>query len=58
MNLLEANVTKVLGKPFHKWEKWWIEVEYECYGRISKTELMFSTEEKANSVDIGFQFLC
>ena len=58
MNLLDASVTKVLGEPFFKWNKWWVRVEYKCWGRDSKTELMFSTEDKAKSVEIGFKFLC
>ena len=58
MNLLEANVTKVLSKPFNQYNKWWVEVEYECYGRNLKTRLMFSEKEKAEKVDIGFLFLC
>ena len=58
MNLLEGTVTEVLSEPLFKWNKWWVEVEYNCYGRFSKTELMFSTEEKAKEVKVGFTFDC
>ena len=58
MNLLEGTVKKVLSEPIFKWNKWWVEVEYNCYGSLSKTELMFSTEEKAKAVKIGFTFDC
>lgn len=57
MNLLECKVIKILGVPYFKYDKWWRNVEYECYGLYSKTDLMFSTEEEANNLQIGYVFL-
>lgn len=56
MNLVDAYVTKIIENPYFKYEKWWIKVEYECYG-ISKTELMFTTKEEAEKVCVGYKFL-
>lgn len=58
MNLIEGTVTKILGEPFEAFTRWWVKVEYDAYGRLSETELMFSTKEKAESVTIGFKFDC
>lgn len=58
MNVLTGTVTKVLSKPFFEYNKWWVKVEYNCYGRISKTELMFNSIDLALKVDIGFEFDC
>jgi hypothetical protein len=61
MNLLDAVVTKVLNEPkFVEYDgyQWWeIEVEYDCYGVISKTDLTFKTKEEAERVNVGYRFL-
>jgi len=57
MNLVEAIVTKVLREPFEDYNKWWVKVEYICYGSKSETELMFKTKEEAEKVKIGYKFL-
>ena len=59
MNLLEAYVTKIISnEPIFKFDKYWIKVEYECWGLKSTTELMFDTEDKARDIKIGYKFLC
>ena len=58
MNLLTGTVTKVLSEPFIQYNKWWVKVEYNCYGRLSKTELMFTNIDSALKVDVGFTFDC
>lgn len=32
MNLLDAKVTRVLGHPEFKYNKWWVKVAYDCWG--------------------------
>ena len=51
MNTLDAFVKKVMSKkPRYQYEKYWIKVEYLCYGLTSTTDLMFDTEEEAKSI--------
>lgn len=57
MNLVECYVIKVKSKPFESYGKWWVEVDYDCYGRVSNTQIMFDTEEEAKDVKKGFKFL-
>ena len=57
MNLLDAIVTKILSEPEFKYYKWFIDVEYECYGVKDDTSLMFNSEEEARGVKIGYKFL-
>jgi hypothetical protein len=57
MNNLEAKVTKIISsKPKFEHNKWWINVEYDCYGLYSQTYLMFNTEESALDLKVGFIF--
>ncbi len=57
MNLVDAVVTKVLAPPYFEHEMYWLKVEYESWGVLSQTELMFSTKEDAEKVKTGFKFL-
>lgn len=57
MNLVDCYVTKVLGKPIFKYNHFFVPVEYDSYGRISTTEIMYETLEEAESIEIGYQFL-
>ena len=57
MNTLDAFVKKVMSKkPRYQYEKYWIKVEYLCYGLTSTTDLMFDTEEEAKSIKEGYKF--
>lgn len=56
MNLLEAYVTKVLSEPYENYGKWWVDVEYNCWGSISKSEVMCQTEQEALTVAVGYEF--
>ena len=56
MNLVDAVVTKVLSKPYFKYNYWFVGVGYNSYGRISKTNIMCSTEEAAKAVKVGYTF--
>ena len=58
MNLLDAHVTKILSEPYFKHNKWWVNVEYLCWGLKSKTQLMFEDKETANNISVGYKFLC
>ena len=58
MNTLDAFVKKVMSKkPRYKYEKYWVKVEYLCYGLTSTTDLMFDTKEEAKSIKEGHKFL-
>lgn len=58
MNLLDAVVTKVTGEPRQAYNKWWVDVVYDCWGRESVTAVMCSTQEEALQVKEGYKFLC
>lgn len=57
MNLVDCYVTEVIGEPYEAYGKWWRKVKYDSYGRISESELMFSTKQEAKQVQVGHQFL-
>ena len=58
MNTLDAYVKKVMSKkPRYQYEKYWVKVEYLCYGLTSTVDLMFETEEEAMQVKEGYKFL-
>lgn len=56
MNLVDAVVTKVLSKQYFKYNYWFVDVEYNCYGQVSETSIMRSTEEAAKAVKVGHTF--
>lgn len=56
MNLLDCFVTKVLSKPYEKYDKWWVRVECECYGNIGEHSIMFNSKENAEEVKVGYVF--
>ena len=56
MNLINAVVTQVLSKPYFKYNYWFVDVEYNGYGVISKTNIMCSTEETAKAIKAGYTF--
>lgn len=58
MNLLEGYVTEITGPVYMQYGKYWVPVSYDCWGRVSQTNLMFSTEEEALAVKVGHEFLC
>lgn len=57
MNLIECTVTKILSEPYHAYGKWFLKVEYTCYGVNSETTLMFDSIETANKIEICHEFL-
>lgn len=56
MNLIDAVVTQVLSKPYFKYNYWFVDVEYNGYGVISKTNIMCSTEETAKAIKVRYTF--
>ena len=56
MNLINAVVTQVLSKPYFKYNYWFVDVEYNGYGVISKTNIMCSTEESAKAIKVDHTF--
>ncbi|EIK96105.1 hypothetical protein PMM47T1_14135 [Pseudomonas sp. M47T1] len=56
MNLVDCYVTRILGEPYRKFGAWWVDVEYDSWGRISSTQLMFRTKEAALAVTAGHVF--
>lgn len=57
MNLVDCFVTKILSLPYEMYGKWWVKVEYDCYGSSQKTSLMFNTKEEAEKIETGYKFL-
>ncbi|MGF9912797.1 hypothetical protein ABEX47_17330 [Paenibacillus ehimensis] len=63
MNLLDAYVTRVLGYEEKDWGNGpvkLVKVEYDSYGRLSETTLVFTgetREQKAAEVVEGYHFL-
>lgn len=57
MNLVEATVIEIVGEPYEKYGKWWVNVVGDCYGRKTESFLMFETEEDARSLKVGTVFL-
>lgn len=56
MNLLPCIVTEIISTPYKLYDKWWINVNYECYGLRSQMSLMFDTEKECLNVKIGYEF--
>lgn len=56
MNVIDAKVTNVIGKPYYKYHKWCIKVECIDMGGLSKDDLMFDTKEEAEAVRPGYIF--
>jgi hypothetical protein len=57
MNLVDCYVTKVNGEPVKKYDKWFVPVIANSYGRDFETEIMCDTEEEAKTVIVGYHFL-
>ena len=57
MNLLEAEIVMVKSLPYYKYDKWWVDVDYNCYGKVSKTSVMRETEEEANRISVGTKII-
>ena len=58
MNILGAIVTKIIDdKPRFKYDKYWISVEYKCYGIKNSMDLFFNSKEEASKVTVGYKFL-
>ena len=57
MNLIDNYVTEILGKPYYQFNKYWLQVMADGYGRISEHTLMFNTLKEVESVTIGYKFL-
>lgn len=57
MNLLDAIVVKILSQPFCQYDRWWIKVEYDCWGKKGQTNLMFSDIETAKNISTGYKFM-
>lgn len=53
MNILDAKIVEVVGKPEIKDGKWFVRFKVDCYGRICETQLLFSTKEAAESLKVG-----
>lgn len=53
MNMVEAVVVKINGKPELKHGKWFVECTVNAYGRESKTAGMFSSRKDAEAFKVG-----
>ena len=57
MNVLDAYVTEIHGKPYQMYGRWWVSVTSDCEGRPTTGPLMFNSEEEALAVKIGHHHL-
>lgn len=57
MNLVDCVVDVVLTEPAFAYNKWWIVVKYNSWGRFSDCRLMFDTKEEALAIKPGHKFL-
>lgn len=57
MNVLDFYVTKILSLPYYEYDRWWVKVKANTHGVESTHTLMFDTEEKAASVNVGYKFV-
>ncbi len=57
MNLLDCVVTEIVREPYEIHNKWWVKVEYTCYGSRGFSDIMCKTEEEALNIKIGHKFL-
>lgn len=56
MNKTNCIVTKIIEKPHLEFNKYFMRVEFESYGVISETTLMFDYKDQADKVNIGYKF--
>lgn len=56
MNLIDCYVTKILDKPYEKYGKVWLKVEYESWGIISTTTLMLDSLRESDMICVGHCF--
>jgi len=56
MNLVDCTVTKILTEPYLEYDKWFVNVQYDCYGSTYTTSIMFNEKESAEKVSIGYVF--
>lgn len=57
MNTIDFFVTKILSSPYFAYNKWWIKVMAESHGVETKHTLMFTLEEQAKSINVGYKFI-
>lgn len=54
MNSLDATVTSV-GTPVwcEEYQTWRVEIEYNCWGHVSTTEMWYKDRDKAFALKVG-----
>lgn len=57
MNRVDCFVTKILSKPYYKYDHWWIRVKANCMGGEIEHDLMLNSEAECLAVEIGYKFL-
>ncbi len=57
MNLVDCVVTQILSDPYIAYDKWWVKVKYNSYGREDVSTIMADTIEEARLITIGTKFL-
>ena len=53
MNVIDATVIEILGKPELKYNKWFVKAKVSAYGRESETDQMFSSKSEAEAFKVG-----
>lgn len=53
MNVLDAHITGIVGKPYQRYSHWFQKVKYNCYGHESNGTIMRKTKEGCEKVKVG-----
>jgi len=57
MNLIDIYVVEILSEPFYEYEKWWLKVKSNAYGRLIEDTLMFDSKEECLKIKKGYKYL-
>ena len=57
MNKLNAIILKILSNPYFSYNKWWVDVQYDCWGKLDSTKLPFDSKEEAEALGVNTEIL-
>lgn len=57
MNLCDCVVIEVTGPIKEKYDRWWVPVRYDSYGKESTSEIMCFSKDQAEHIGPGHWFL-
>jgi len=54
--MIDYFVVEILGKPYIKYDKWFLNIRTNAYGHVSNENLMFNTKEEALKIKVGDKY--